>query len=121
MILLSTSRRTTTNTQNKRKKKKKKKFKGRIIFLMSILTIGLSFVGIFRVMSIKAQSGDEFEKQAIENQINKVTDKVINANRGSILDRNNQPLAISSTVFNVALDIRILAELKIEETQKILN
>ena len=118
---MSTSRRTTTNTQNKRKKKKKKKFKGRIIFLMSILTIGLSFVGIFRVMSIKAQSGDEFEKQAIENQINKVTDKVINANRGSILDRNNQPLAISSTVFNVALDIRILAELKIEETQKILN
>ncbi len=118
---MSTSRRTTTNTQNKRKKKKKKKFKGRIIFLMSILTIGLSFVGIFRVMSIKAQSGDEFEKQAIENQINKVTDKVINANRGSILDRNNQPLAISSTVFNVALDIRILAELKIEETQKILS
>ena len=118
---MSTSRRTTTNTQNKRKKKRKKKFKGRIIFLMSTLTIGLSFVGIFRVMSIKAQSGNEFEKQAIENQINKVTDKVINANRGSILDRNNQPLAISSTVFNIALDIRVLAELEQKETQKILS
>ena len=118
MILLSTNRR---NMTNKQKKKKKKKIKGRIIFLMSILTMGLSFVGIFRVISIKAQSGNEFEKQAIENQINKVSDKVINANRGSILDRNNQPLAISSTVFNIALDIRVLAELKIEETQKILS
>ncbi|WP_250277350.1 penicillin-binding transpeptidase domain-containing protein [[Clostridium] colinum] len=86
---------------------------------MLIITFGLIFVGIFRVMAIKTNSGDEFEKRAIENQINKVTDKTINANRGSILDRNNQPLAISSTVFNVALDLRILSELKPEETTTI--
>ncbi len=106
------------NTSNK--KKKKKNIKGRIIFLIFIVTGALSFVGIFRVMYIKAQSGDKFEKEAIKNQINKVTDKVINPNRGSILDRNNQPLAISSTVFNVALDIRLLCELEPEETNKIL-
>ena len=108
------------NTSSK-KRKKKKHLKGRVIFLMFIITGALSFVGIFRVMSIKAQSGDEFEKEAIENQINKVSDKVINPNRGSILDRNNQPLAISTTVFNVALDIRILSELEPEETNKILT
>ncbi len=109
----------TTRKKNTKKKKKKRHIKGRIIFLMLIITFGLIFVGIFRVMAIKTNSGDEFEKRAIENQINKVTDKTINANRGSILDRNNQPLAISSTVFNVALDLRILSELKPEETTTI--
>ena len=103
------------------KKKNKNNLRGRIFFLMFVITGTLSFVGIFRVMYIKAQSGNEFEKEAIKNQINKVTDKIINPNRGSILDRNNQPLAISATVFNVALDIRLLSELKPEETNKILS
>lgn len=101
-------------------KKRKRNIKGRIIFLIFIVTCILSFVGIFRVLFIKFRSGDKFEIAAIENQINKVSDKVINPNRGSILDRNNQPLAISTTVFNVALDIRLLSELKQEELNKIL-
>ncbi len=104
-----------------KRKKPKNKLKIRIRFLIFITISFLIFVGIIRVISIKAQSGDEFEKKAIENQINKVTDKVINANRGTILDRNKQPLAISTTVFNVAMDIRVLADLKPEETSKILS
>lgn len=110
---------TRKNINNRKDKKRKKKIKGRILFLMFCITLGLSFVGIIRVMAIKNESGDEFEKQAIENQINKVSDQIVNANRGSILDRNNQPLAISTTVFNIALDLRILNELEQEEIQKI--
>lgn len=107
------------NIRNKPVKKKRKKLKVRVFFLMFLVILSLSFVGIFRVMHIKAQSGEEFEKAAIENQMNKVTDKTINANRGSILDRNNQSLAISSTVFNVALDIRILADLEQKKVDEI--
>ena len=107
--------------QMKKRKKKKKLIKNRIIFLIFIVTSSLVFVGVFRVMHIKAKSGDEFERKAIENQINKVTDKIINPNRGTILDRNNQPLAISTTVFNVALDLRLLDELKPEQVTKIFN
>lgn len=108
------------NNRNRKKRKRKTK-NGSILILMFLLIFSLSFVGIFRVMSIKAKSGEEFEKAAIENQLNKVTDQTINANRGSILDRNNQPLAISATVFNVALDIRLLNELQQEEITKILS
>ncbi len=114
--------RNTRNVKNtKNKSKKKKKLKRRVFTLMFLATSALTFVGVFRVMHIKAQSGEEFERAAIENQMNKVTDKTINANRGSILDRNNQPLAISSTVFNVALDVRILSELKPEEVNEIFS
>ncbi|WP_317367660.1 penicillin-binding transpeptidase domain-containing protein [uncultured Tyzzerella sp.] len=108
------------SSNRKRNNKKQSLMRGRIIFLIFVITGALSFVGIYRVISIKAQSGNEFEKEAIENQINKVSDKIINPNRGSILDRNNQPLAISTTVFNVALDIRLLSELKPEKASGIL-
>lgn len=104
-----------------RKNRRRKTKNGSILFLMFLVIFSLGFVGIFRVMSIKAKSGEEFEKAAIENQLNKVTDQIINANRGSILDRNNQPLAISTTVFNVALDIRLLNELKPEKITEILT
>lgn len=111
------------NIKNRKTKKNRirKTKNGSILFLMFLIIFSLCFVGIFRVMSIKAKSGEEFEKAAIENQLNKVTDQTINANRGSILDRNNQPLAISTTVFNVALDIRLLNELKPEQITEILT
>lgn len=95
----------------RRKKKKSFLIKWRVVFLSVFFISLIGFVGVYRVLAIKTYRGDEFEKKAIENQINKVSDKIINPNRGSILDRNDQPLAISSTVFNVALDIRLLEEI----------
>lgn len=92
-------------------KKRKRRFKIRISFIMILIIFTLGFVGIFKVISIKANNGKNFEQSAIENQINKVQDKIISPNRGTVLDRNNQALAISSSVFNVALDLRnIFAE-----------
>lgn len=106
------ARRRTSGSQ--RKPKKNNKLKLRVNFLIFCMVSVLMFVGVFRVTSIKASKGTEFEMNAIENQINKVQDTIINPNRGSILDRNGQTLAISSTVFNVALDIRIMSGLSQE-------
>ena len=110
----------TQQTKSKNRKiKHERLIKKRIVFLIFIFIFALVFVGIIRVFFIKAENGDEFEKNAIENQINKVQDTTVIANRGSILDRNNQALAISSTVYNVALDIRMLSEFSQDEVDKI--
>ncbi len=34
---------------------------------------------------------------------------MVQANRGSIVDRNNQPFAVSTIVYDVILDSRVLA------------
>ncbi len=86
----------------------------RIIILAMITIVPLFVIGIGRVTYIKANNGEEFEQQAIQNQVNKVQDKIVNPNRGSILDRNGQAIALSSTVFNIILDIRVVAQQKEE-------
>ena len=53
--------------------------------------------------------GAEFEAAAKNQQINRY-DLVNAANRGSILDRNEQVLAVSTAVYNVVLDPLQLAE-----------
>lgn len=58
---------------------------------------------------MKVVHGAEYEAAAKNQQINRY-DITIPPNRGSILDRNNQVLAISTTVYNVALDSLQLAE-----------
>ena len=62
-----------------------------------------------RVLYMKVVHGAEYEAAAKNQQINRY-DITIPPNRGSILDRNNQVLAISTTVYNVALDSLQLAE-----------
>lgn len=62
-----------------------------------------------RVLYMKVVHGAEYEAAAKNQQINRY-DITIQPNRGSILDRNNQVLAISTTVYNVALDSLQLAE-----------
>lgn len=62
-----------------------------------------------RVLYMKVVHGAEYEAVAKNQQINRY-DITIPPNRGSILDRNNQVLAISTTVYNVALDSLQLAE-----------
>lgn len=112
-------RRSALNRQ--KKLKQKKVFKNRIIFLTFTIIFTLTFVGVFRVIYIKASKGEEYEKNAIENQVNKVQDKIINPSRGSILDRNSQAIAISTTVYNIALDLRNIILEDIEKQQKIMQ
>lgn len=76
-----------------------------------------------RVLFMKVVHGAEYEAAAKNQQINRY-DITIPPNRGSILDRNNQVLAISTTVYNVALDslqLAEVAELSPEEQEKTLT
>lgn len=71
-----------------------------------------------RVVYWKVAHGAEFEQAVKNQQINRY-DLVNAANRGSILDRNQQVLAVSTAVYNVALDPLLIAEEDdAEETQR---
>ena len=72
------------------------------------------FIAVFalmfgRVLYLKVVHGEEYEAAAKNQQINRY-DTIITPNRGAIMDRNNQVLAISTTVYNVVLDSIVLAE-----------
>ena len=62
-----------------------------------------------KVVYLKAVHGAEYEAAAKNQQINRY-DTTITPNRGTVLDRNSQVLAISTTVYNIALDSIVLAE-----------
>ena len=81
----------------------------RIVIILIAFVISLCFVGYYRVYRIKAD-GDKYETAAIKNQMNKVQDKVVAANRGDIVDRNGEILAVGESVFNIILDVRLLVE-----------
>lgn len=91
-----------------------------LLYLFSFLSM-LFYVGVYKVFEIKHVNGEEYEAKAINNQVNRIQDKIINPNRGDILDRNKQAFAVSSTVFNVVLDIRVLVQETKEEQEKTLQ
>lgn len=86
----------------------KTRLENRLAFFLMLFLSFLFIIGVGRVAYYKIRYGQEYEKQAVLNQVNKVLDKVINPNRGTITDRNNQALAVSTTVYNIYLDIRVL-------------
>ena len=95
---------------------------GRLAFIL--FAFFAAFALMFgRVLYMKVVHGAEYEAAAKNQQINRY-DITIPPNRGSILDRNNQVLAISTTVYNVALDslqLAEVAELSPEEQEKTLT
>ncbi len=93
----------------------------KLYFFMFVFFLALLYVGIYKIYDIKYVSGKDYETQAIYNQVNKIQDKIINPNRGSILDRNKQRMAVSLTVYNIILDVRNYNELKNDEKNKVLN
>ncbi|MCD7854308.1 MAG: PASTA domain-containing protein [Clostridiales bacterium] len=113
--------RTSTTSSNRKKRIPKNFYKGRLKLIFVIFIFCLSFVGFFRVFTIIYFHGSEYEAKAINNQVSRIQDKVINANRGNIYDRNNQPLAVSNTVYSVILDVRVLADQKTEVQEETLT
>ncbi len=103
------------------KRQNKANPRGRLTFIFVIFIICLSFVGFLRVFSIGYFHGAEYEAKAINNQVSRIQDKVINANRGNIYDRNNQPLAVSNTVFTVVLDVRVLTQQEAEVQEETIS
>ena len=94
----------TADARNRRSSMKLKTIAG----FLAIVIVSLSV----RVVYIKAEYGDEYERRAIVQQVNRgsTTERTIMPNRGSILDRNKsiQALAISTTVYNVFIDPNML-------------
>lgn len=101
------------------KKARLKKLAPKIFFICIFFT--LSLVGLnSRVAYLKISKGAEYETKVKDQQINRY-DVVVPPNRGAIVDRNNQALAISTAVFNVVLDSAILFEQESEVQEKTLT
>ena len=84
------------------------KANGKFAFIVFVfITVFALMFG--RVLYLKVVHGEEYEAAAKYQQINRY-DTIITPNRGAIMDRNNQVLAISTTVYNVVLDSIVLAE-----------
>ncbi|MEA4972168.1 MAG: penicillin-binding transpeptidase domain-containing protein [Candidatus Metalachnospira sp.] len=87
-----------------------------ILFAMSAIMVVL----MARIAYIKVVHGEEYE-DAAKNQQTDDYDNVIVANRGSIVDRNNQAFAVSTRVYDLALDVRVLVQYDDAEIEKTLN
>lgn len=98
---------------------KRQRIKGNITIILFVFVaclLGLSG----RVLYIKEVHGVEYENKAKAQQVERY-DLTIAPNRGSIFDRNNQAMAVSTTVYNIVLDPLVLAENTAEEQEKTLN
>lgn len=96
---------------------KLKNFKLRIMLV--VLLIGLCMM-IYETISIYIAHADEFRQITIRQQVygrRGHTDRAITPNRGSIFDRNGQPIAVSNTVYNIFIDVRLLAMADEEEIE----
>lgn len=94
-----------------------KKYVSRLTILLILFAVVIGFLGYFRVFMIKMDR-DKYETTAINQQINKVQDKVIVANRGDIVDRNGETLAVGETVFDIIIDPKLLVEVDAGERKR---
>ncbi len=101
----------------KRKRIKLAPIKGRLYFTFFAFVILLTGL-CGRVYYWKTVKGAEFENRAKEQQVNRY-DVAVQANRGAIVDRNNQPFAVSTIVYNVILDSRVLSLKDSDEAERI--
>ena len=93
---------------------------GKLLFVMICFTA--IFCGLAgRVYYLKTVKGAEYEQEAISQQITRSNDTTIPPNRGSIVDRNKQPMAVSSTVYNVAVDPVMMKELDDNYKEQVAN
>lgn len=96
---------------------KGKIYVSRLTILLILFALAIGFLGYFRVFMIKMDR-DKYETTAINQQINKVQDKVIVANRGDIVDRNGETLAVGETVFDIIIDPMLLVEVDTDERER---
>ena len=77
-----------------------------VILLLLLLAFG---VLLGRVLYFKYVHGEEYETVAKTQQVNRY-ETIVSPNRGTIVDRNKYALAVSTTVYNIVLDVRVLVE-----------
>ncbi len=99
-----------------KKEAKRIEAKGKFVFILFMFL--LAFTMLFgKILYLKVVHGAEYSAEAKKQQINRY-DTVTMPNRGNIVDRNEQLLAVSTTVYNVALDSIQLAEGEKESDNK---
>ncbi len=81
-------------------------------------SIVLIFALICRIGYIKVVHGEEYEKQAVIQPTTQSNEKQLIAKRGDILDRTGKPLATSTSVYNVFVDIIVINQLNEESKEK---
>ncbi len=72
----------------------------RMMFVMLFMIIVCMGVLIYRLTVLQITGGQEYQQRAVAQQMRSIT---IEANRGTIYDRNGKELAASATVWNVVL------------------
>lgn len=85
-----------------------KTVRNRMYFMLFCMMVCLVIL-IGRVAYFKVVHGEEYEAQTKVQQINRY-DTVITPNRGNIVDRNDQALAVSVAIYNVVLDSIVLSQ-----------
>ncbi|MCL2364661.1 MAG: penicillin-binding protein 2 [Defluviitaleaceae bacterium] len=86
-------------------KRRHKRFIGLTIFL--VLFMGYLFFTLWRIQTV---DGAELNRMSSEWRVNRMSHgSTVTPQRGWIMDRNMQTLAMSQSVFNVALDVSMLA------------
>ncbi|MBQ6555848.1 MAG: PASTA domain-containing protein [Firmicutes bacterium] len=88
----------------------------RTVAMMLMFVAVIIFIGIGRVTYIKMTKGVEYEAQLVNQLVSGGSDKTIVPSRGAILDSTHQPLALSSTVYNVILDVRLMVSEHVKNT-----
>lgn len=75
-----------------------------------LAVILIAFLYLFsQILSIYLVYGDDYRRQTIRQQaLEGGIDQFIMPNRGNIMDRNGQLLAIGSSVYNVIIDVRLM-------------
>ena len=89
----------------------------RIILLIAVVLLSVLFL---RIAFLKIVKGEEYENAAKSQQTENY-DSTIVANRGSIVDRNNQAFAVSTRVYDLVMDVRVLVQYDSEEIEKTLT
>jgi len=104
------------------------KRRARLIFKLKLNGMGIIIIAAFFFLSIviiniKNEFGDEYTQRAIAQLINTGTesDMVLSPNRGAVLDRFKQSIAVSSTVYDVFLDVKLLIQRSTDEDGSIDN
>ena len=91
------------NSNNKNNKREANNYASRLMFLLLVAVIALIYVGYVQVAAIKT-NGEQYEAAAVQNQVNRVQDRVISPNKGDILDRNGKLLATNLPTFDLYVE-----------------
>ena len=101
-----------TSEQRKRKRNRR-------IIAFGVVSTAMMLALLFVIGHINVTFGAQFERYAVSQLIirQESLNRVIPPVHGSILDRNRQPIIDSERVYNIRLDVRVLASLQSHPTR----